>query len=57
MQKNFQNTCLGESTEKYITFKVPIEKEFTRTDKNGEKITKTIDYNLLIVQELWQTHY
>ena len=57
MQKNFQNTCLGESTEKYITFKGPIEKEFTRTDKNGEKITKTIDYNLLIVQELWQTHY
>ena len=37
-----QFTCLGENTEKYINFSVPIEKELTRTDKNGEKITKTI---------------
>ena len=29
-------TCLGESTEKCITFTVPVEKEVTRTDKNGE---------------------
>ena len=39
-----QFTCLGENTEKYITFTVPIEKEVTRTDKNGEKITKNISY-------------
>ena len=32
-----QFTCLGENTEKYITFIVPIEKEVTRIDKNGEK--------------------
>ena len=28
--------------EKYITFSVPIEKEITRIDKNGEEITKDI---------------
>ena len=35
-------TCLGENTEKYITFTVPIEKEVARIDKNGEEITKNI---------------
>ena len=55
-----QFTCLGESTEKYITFKVLIEKEITRIDKNGEEITKNIyitHYNLLIAQNLWQAHF
>ena len=33
-----QFTCLGENTEKYTTFTVPIEKEVTRIDKNGEEI-------------------
>ena len=34
--------CLGENTEKYITFSVPIKKEITKKDKNGnDKITKT----------------
>ena len=28
-----QFTSLGENTEKYITFTVPIEKEFRRIDK------------------------
>ena len=28
--------CLGENTEKYVTFAVPMEKEVTRIDKNGE---------------------
>ena len=37
-----QITCLGENTEKYITFTVPIEKEVTRIDKNEEEITKNI---------------
>ena len=27
-----QITCLGENTEKYITFSVPIEKEVSRID-------------------------
>ena len=33
--------CLGENTEKYITFSVPIKEEITKKDKNGnDKITK-----------------
>ena len=28
-----QFTCLGENTEKYINFRVPIEKEVTMIDK------------------------
>ena len=41
-----QFTSLGENTGKYITFTVPIEKEITRIDKNGEEITKNITYIL-----------
>ena len=54
-----QFTCLGEDTEKYITFKVPIEKEVTKIDKNGKETTKIYltYFNLLIAQDLWQTHY
>ena len=37
-----QFNCLRENTEKYITFPVPIEKEVTKIDKNGEWITKNI---------------
>ena len=33
-------SSLGENTEKYITFTVPIEKENTRIDKSGEEIIK-----------------
>ena len=33
-------TYLGEKTENDITFTVPIEKEVTIIDKNGENITK-----------------
>ena len=32
--------CLGENTEKCITFTVPIVKEGIRIDKNEEKVTK-----------------
>ena len=54
-----QFTCLGENTEKYKTFTVPIEEEVRRIDKNGEEIAKIYltYYNLLIVQDLWQAHY
>ena len=41
-----QFNCLGESTEKHITFTVLIEKEVTRIDKNGEEISKNISYIL-----------
>ena len=37
-----QFTCLGENTEKYITFIVPIEKEVTKIDKNEKEISQKI---------------
>ena len=53
-----QFTCLGENTEKYITFTAPTEKKLTRIDKSGEKITKIyyMFYKLLISQDLSQAH-
>ena len=44
-----QFTCLGENTEKYIIFTVPIEKEVTRVDKNGEEVTKNTYYILQFI--------
>ena len=44
-----QFTSLGESTEKYITFTVPLEKEVTRVDKNGKETTKNISYLLQFI--------
>ena len=41
---NKQFTCLGGNIEKYVTFTVPIAKEVTRIDKNGEEFTKHISY-------------
>ena len=41
--------CLGENTEKYITFSVPIKKEITKKDNNGnDKITK-ISYKIKFI--------
>ena len=37
-----QFTCLGENIKKYIIFPVPIEKEVTRINENGEEVTKSI---------------
>ena len=58
LEKEFD--CLGENTEKYWTFAVPVEKKVTRVDKNGKEITENISYNLLITnynllvaQDLW----
>ena len=33
--KGQQFECLGENTEKYITFSVPIKKQITKIDKDG----------------------
>ena len=44
-----QFTCSRESTEKYITFSVPIKK-VTRIDNNGEEITKTIPCRLWFIE-------
>ena len=43
-----QFTCLGEYTEKYITFTVPIEKKVTTIYKNGEKITKKLILHITV---------
>ena len=41
--------CLGENTEKYITFSVPIKKAITKKDKNkNDKITK-ISYKIKFI--------
>ena len=34
--------CLGENTEKYKKFSVPIEKEVTKIDKDGNESVVTI---------------
>ena len=44
-----QFSCLGENTEKYLTFTVPIEKEVKRIDKNGEEITKNTSHILQFI--------
>ena len=51
-------SCLGENTEKYKTFSVPITKEVSRIGKNREKLQKRypIDYSLLIGQDLRQAN-
>ena len=46
-----QFTCLGEKTEKYITFKVRTEKEVTRIHSNGEEITKNVSYRLKFIDK------
>ena len=41
--------CLGENTEKYITFSVPIKKEISRKDKyDNDKATK-ISYKVKFI--------
>ena len=54
-----QITCLGENTQKYITFSVSVEQEVTRIDKKTPKSQKLYlsDYNLLTSQDLWQAPY
>ena len=42
-------TCLGENTEKYITFTVPVEKKVNMIDNNGEEVTKHISYILQFI--------
>ena len=42
-----QFTCSGENTERCISFTVPVDKEVTRTNKNGDKkYRKNISYML-----------
>ena len=41
-----QFPCLWENTQKCTTFTVPVEKEVTKIDKNGEETTKNMSYIL-----------
>ena len=56
-----KSESLGENTEKYKTFSVPLKKEVTNIDKDGNESVAIMLYltnqNLLIVQYLWQVHY
>ena len=45
---------LGENTEKYKNFSVPIEKEVIKIEKGGNESVATIS---LTVQHLWHIHY
>ena len=53
--------CLGENAEKYITFSVPIKKEITKTDKDGNGKIPKISYKIKFIdsfrlcQALYQT--
>ena len=40
-----QFECLGEITEKYKTFSIPIKKEVTSIDKDVHESVFTISYN------------
>ena len=42
LEKQF--ACLGENTDKYLTFTIPREQKLTRIEKNGEDVTKNISY-------------
>ena len=41
--------CLGENTEKYITFSVPIKKQTTKKDKNGNDKNTKISYEIKFI--------
>ena len=44
-----QFECLGENTEKYKTISVPIEKEITKIDKDGNESVVTISYKIKFI--------
>ena len=41
--------CLGENTEKYITFSVPFKKEITKIDKDGNDKIMKISYKIKFI--------
>ena len=41
--------CLDENTEKYITFSVPIKKEITKKDKDGNDKIRKISYKIKFI--------
>ena len=47
-----QFECVEESTEKYKTFSVPIEKEVTNIDKDGNGSVVTISYKIKFIDSV-----
>ena len=47
---------LGENTEKYIFFSIPIEKSVTKADKDGYRSIVTISFKITFI-DLYQLHY
>ena len=41
--------CLGENIEKYITFKIPVKKETTKLDKDGNDTIMKISYKIKFI--------
>ena len=41
--------CLGENTEKYKTFSVPIEREIKKIDKDGSEGITTLSYKIKFI--------
>ena len=41
--------CLGENTEKYKAFLVPLEREVTEIDKNGNESVVNISYKIKFI--------
>ena len=44
-----QFTCFGENDERYIILTIRTEKKITRSDKNGEEVTKYLCYILQFI--------
>ena len=51
LSKQFEGEfeCLGKNTEKYKTFSIPIEKEVTKIDKDGNESVVTISYKIKFI--------
>ena len=47
---------LGENTEKYNFFSIPIEKSVTKADKDGHRSVVTISFKITFI-DLCQLHY
>ena len=44
-----QFECLGENTEKYKSFSVPVEEETRKVDKDGNEDITTVSYKIKFI--------
>ena len=47
-----QLECLGQNTEKYISFSVPIKKQITKIDKDGNDKIANISYKIKFIDSV-----